>query len=116
MEQSPSLEAGQSLQLVKKFPAFYGTRKFLTVLTSARGKDQLDATIYADLLTQHVSGTNMPIIRSTNSDFRHRATSSEQCTHLAAQCYTTEAVSMFGYQKRKSLFVLLIMDILVRET
>jgi hypothetical protein len=24
------------LQLVKKFPAFYGTRKFITVLTSAR--------------------------------------------------------------------------------
>jgi hypothetical protein len=28
-------------------------------------KDQLDATKYADLLTQHVSGTNMPIVRST---------------------------------------------------
>ena len=24
------------LQLIKKFPAFYGTRKFITVLTSAR--------------------------------------------------------------------------------
>jgi len=24
------------LQLVKKFPAFYGTRKFITLLTSAR--------------------------------------------------------------------------------
>jgi hypothetical protein len=27
-------------------------------------------TIFADLLTQHVSGTNMAIIRSTNSEFR----------------------------------------------
>jgi hypothetical protein len=37
MEQSPSWEAKQSLQLVKKFPAFHGTRKSLTqsVLTSA---------------------------------------------------------------------------------
>ena len=24
------------LQLIKKFPAFYGTRKFVTILTSAR--------------------------------------------------------------------------------
>ena len=24
------------LQLIKKFPAFYGTRKFITILTSAR--------------------------------------------------------------------------------
>jgi hypothetical protein len=37
IQQSPSLEANQPvLQLIKKFPAFYGTRKFITVLTSAR--------------------------------------------------------------------------------
>ena len=30
------LEKLASLQLVKKFPMFYGTRKFLTALTSAR--------------------------------------------------------------------------------
>jgi hypothetical protein len=36
MEQSPSSEANQSLQLVKKFPTFYGTRRLFTVLTSAR--------------------------------------------------------------------------------
>ena len=30
------LEKLASLQLVKKFPAFYGTRRFLTTLTSAR--------------------------------------------------------------------------------
>jgi hypothetical protein len=35
MEQNPSGEAN-CLQLVKKFPAFYGTRRFLTALTSAR--------------------------------------------------------------------------------
>jgi hypothetical protein len=35
MEQSPSWEANW-LQPVKKFPAFYGTRKFITALTSAR--------------------------------------------------------------------------------
>jgi hypothetical protein len=36
MEQSPSWEAEQFSQLTKKFPAFYGTRGFFTVLTSAR--------------------------------------------------------------------------------
>jgi hypothetical protein len=36
MEQSPSWEADQFSQLTKKFSAFYGTRKFFTVLTSAR--------------------------------------------------------------------------------
>ena len=30
------LEKLASLQLVKKFPAFYGTRRFLTTLTSTR--------------------------------------------------------------------------------
>jgi hypothetical protein len=35
MEQSPSWEADQFSQLAKKFPAFYGTRRFFTVLTSA---------------------------------------------------------------------------------
>ena len=30
------LEKLASLQLVKKFPAFYGTRRFLTALTSPR--------------------------------------------------------------------------------
>ena len=30
------LEKLASLQLVKKFPAFYGTRRFLTALTSVR--------------------------------------------------------------------------------
>jgi hypothetical protein len=36
MEQSPFWEADQSSQLTKKFPAFYGTRTFFTVLTSVR--------------------------------------------------------------------------------
>ena len=35
MEQSPSWEANGS-QLVKKFPAFYGTRMFITAFTSVR--------------------------------------------------------------------------------
>jgi hypothetical protein len=35
MQQGPSWEAN-CLQLVKKFPAFYGNRRFLTALTSAR--------------------------------------------------------------------------------
>ena len=35
VEQSPSLEGGGS-QLIKKFPAFYGTRRFITAFTSAR--------------------------------------------------------------------------------
>ena len=37
------------LQLIKKFPAFYGTRKFITVLTSAR---QLSFTLHIYLLTR----------------------------------------------------------------
>jgi hypothetical protein len=32
MEKSPSWEADQSMQLTKKFPAFYGTRRFFTIL------------------------------------------------------------------------------------
>ena len=35
MVQSPSWEAN-GLQLVKKFPAFHGTRRFITALTSVR--------------------------------------------------------------------------------
>jgi hypothetical protein len=35
-QHSPSWEADQFSQLTKKFPAFYGTRGFFTVLTSAR--------------------------------------------------------------------------------
>jgi hypothetical protein len=34
MEQSPSWEANRTL-LVKKFPAFYGTRRSITAFTSA---------------------------------------------------------------------------------
>jgi hypothetical protein len=36
MEQSPSWEADQFSQLTKNFPAFYGTRRFFTLLKSAR--------------------------------------------------------------------------------
>jgi hypothetical protein len=36
MEHSPSREADQFSQLTKKFPAFYGTRRFFAALTSAR--------------------------------------------------------------------------------
>jgi len=35
MEQSPSWEANR-IQLLKKFPAFYGTRRFIIAITSAR--------------------------------------------------------------------------------
>jgi len=34
-EQSPSSEANRFSQLVKKFPAFYGTRRFIIAFTSA---------------------------------------------------------------------------------
>jgi hypothetical protein len=37
MEQSPSWEAEQFSQLTKKFPAFYGTRRFFTVAMNHRG-------------------------------------------------------------------------------
>jgi len=36
MEQSPSWEADTVTQLVKKFPAIYGTRIFITVFTRVR--------------------------------------------------------------------------------
>jgi len=36
------LEKLTGLQLVKKFPAFYGTRKFITAFTSARHLSLLD--------------------------------------------------------------------------
>ena len=36
MEQSPSWEANRFSQLVKKFPAFYGIRSFITAFTSPR--------------------------------------------------------------------------------
>ena len=36
MVQSPSWEANLFLKLVKKFPAFHGTRRFITALTSVR--------------------------------------------------------------------------------
>jgi hypothetical protein len=36
VEQSPSSEADQFSQLTRKFSAFYGTRRFFAVLTSAR--------------------------------------------------------------------------------
>jgi hypothetical protein len=39
MEQIPSWEADKS-QLVKKFPVFYGTRRFITAFTSARQINQ----------------------------------------------------------------------------
>jgi hypothetical protein len=32
MEQSPSWEADQFSQLTKKFPAFYGTRRFFIII------------------------------------------------------------------------------------
>jgi hypothetical protein len=37
MEQSPSGEADQSSQLVKKFPAFYETRRFFTDILMIAG-------------------------------------------------------------------------------
>jgi hypothetical protein len=36
MEQGPSCEANQSLQLVKYLPAVYRTQRFITALSSAR--------------------------------------------------------------------------------
>jgi hypothetical protein len=36
MEQNPSREDKPGSRLVKKFPAFYGTRRFITAFTSAR--------------------------------------------------------------------------------
>ena len=44
------------LQLIKKYPAFYGTRKFITVLKSARQKLQLQTSFL--VRTRSQSGTN----------------------------------------------------------
>jgi hypothetical protein len=46
MEYIPSWEADQSSQLVKKFPAFYGTRSFFTVLTSAISRGSISSCGY----------------------------------------------------------------------
>jgi hypothetical protein len=74
-------------------------------------KKQLDATKYSILFPQHVSGTNMAIIRS-------RATSFEQCSLQAAQRYTTQAAFQVWPPKSGSylLIVLLMMGIFVPET
>ena len=52
------------LQLAKKFPAFHGTRRFITALTSVRNIMQI--FIYCKV-TLHVSGVTAPIIRSTKN-------------------------------------------------
>jgi hypothetical protein len=61
-------------------------------------KNLLDATKYAVFvvfIAQHVSGTNMPIIRITISEYL--ATASEQCSLQEAQCGTTQALSRYGH-------------------
>jgi hypothetical protein len=100
-------------------------------------KNQPDATRYAVLLPQHVSGTNMPIIRSTISEYlpllgghtwkaawvvlhwiswgehcsedvASLATSSKQCSLLAAQRYTAQVAFQIWPPKSRiySLIVL----------
>ena len=47
------LEKLSGSQLVKKFPAFYGTRRFITAFTSSRHLGQLDHTGYLSLKTHY---------------------------------------------------------------
>jgi hypothetical protein len=49
MDQSPSWEADQFSQLTKKFPAFYGTWRFFTVLKSARHTMPFTVSIFTEL-------------------------------------------------------------------
>jgi len=48
MEQSPTCEADSHSQLVKKFHAFYGTRRLNSVFTTARFKKFIVQTLMYD--------------------------------------------------------------------
>jgi hypothetical protein len=62
--QSPSWEADQSSQLNKKYPAFYGTRRFFTVLTSASHPSLFWANSIQSARTHPVSWTSILILSS----------------------------------------------------
>jgi hypothetical protein len=64
MEQSPSWEADQCLHLVKKFPAFYGIRRFFTVLTSTRHPSLSWANSFQSPLPPPTSWTSILILSS----------------------------------------------------
>jgi len=54
------LEKLASLQLVKKFPAFYGTRRFLTALTSPRQDNNNTFNSFLNTFL-HVFETSFPV-------------------------------------------------------
>ena len=61
------LEKLTSLQLVKKFPAFYGTRRFITALTSAR---QLSLSWVSSIQSTHPHPTSRRCILILSSHLR----------------------------------------------
>ena len=61
------LEKLASLQLVKKFPAFYGTRRFLTALTSAR---HLSLSWASPIQSSYLNPTSWRSIQMLSSHLR----------------------------------------------
>ena len=62
------LEKLTGLQLVKKFPAFYGTRKFITVFTSARYLSLYEPTL-SSLHPSHILKFHLNIILPSTSGY-----------------------------------------------
>ena len=63
MEQSPSWEA-TGFHLLKKFPSFYGTRKFITAFTNARHLSLTRASSIQSTLPNFTSWTSILILSS----------------------------------------------------
>jgi len=63
MEHSPSWEANR-FQLVKKFPAFYGTRRFITAFTNARHLSLSWASSIQSIPPHHTSWRSILILSS----------------------------------------------------
>ena len=61
MEQSPFWEAN-GFQLVKKFPAFYGTRRFITAFTSAHHRSLSRASSIQSITPHHTSWRSILIL------------------------------------------------------
>ena len=65
MDQSPSWETNR-FQLVNKFPAFYGTRRFITAFTSARHLSLSWASSIQSITPQPTSWRSSILILSSN--------------------------------------------------
>jgi len=101
MEQSPSWEANR-FKLVKKFPAFYGTRKFITAFTNARHLSLTWARSIQSLPPSHFLKIHLTIIfPSTPGTFKWTLSlrflhqSPVYTSHLPHTCYMTRPSHSF---------------------